>query len=260
MFFTTLTVTNVPVNAGSNVVSYGNSDVLLQDGNEKRWSYEKLKKKRNRRRKNFFYAGLGFSVSGMAFNMKGSNAVLSNGFMTENPLLGDIVRVGYEYSGLVGYFAAEIYGSFLFSISQNGLIGSLVTGESIELTSFGRGTLSTGVNMKPGFSFNNSKGATYLIVGAGYQWLQGNYTNQNGAEQAFHMSGFGLNYGIGMKYTLRSFVMLFLDFIATAPIKGNGVFDIDRTAYTMINGVKTRLDDIAAFEYYSVNIGLDFRV
>ena len=225
---------------------------------DRKWSYNNMKEKLNRKKRSFFYAGFAFSVAGEAFsvNTAKSGGIISDGFISQNPLLGMTFRFGYEFSGAIGYLASEIYSWAFFSTNPNGLIGSMASGESISLDQLGKGTVSLGVNLKPGFSINNNKGAIYAIIGTGYQFLNGIYEDSAGSATPFNMSGFALNYGLGAKYSVHSFIMLFLDFVAIAPIRGNGAFGLDRTAFHGNSPVA----DIIASENYSINVGLDFRV
>ena len=232
---------------------------FLSEKSDRRWSYDRMRANRDRQRSNFFFVGGAFSISGVAFGISKDvyNSVISNGFLSDRVFLGPILRFGYESSTKFGYFSAELYGALSIGAS-GGLVGDLATGESITLSSVGSGLVHGGANLKYGISFNRNQGAVYLILGTSYLALRGTYEKKGSDTSSFDMSGFGLNYGIGMKHLIYGVMFLFVEFVAAAPIKGHGVSGMDRTVSSS-NTNSAAIKDIETLELYNLQVGLDFR-
>ena len=216
-----------------------------------------------KRASNFAYVGFGFDVAGVSFStLSGGN--IGTGFIGKNVLLGASARFGYEYIGRIAYVAVEIGASVMFSTSSTGLIGSGMPEDPyVNMTGIKRGTATFALNIKPGFSFNSKKGAVYLIAGVAYNLFEGVYSepvvNAVPVLTPFTASGFGLNYGVGIKHVINTFVIAFFEFNALAPIPSGGNKNLDRIPVNE-NGDRVGLENLRALETYSIRFGLDFRM
>lgn len=213
------------------------------------------------------YAGGAFGLSGMAFNMNGGtngDQTITNGFIANGALLTLDLRFGVEFTPYKLYFALEGIGSFNFGVgsgaSASGTVGSSNAVTTLNVGDGAGAFQYVGINFKPGFTFNNKKGAIYAIVGCQYAFMTGSYTSPTSSttstttsQGTFDVSNIRLNYGVGLKHEVYDHIAVFMEFNSLAPI------GVSNGTLTPTNG-NASSESISAYETYSFLIGVDVKV
>jgi hypothetical protein len=200
--------------------------------------------------KHEFYTGASVNIGSAVVNT--TTGAIGGGFTINPPMIGLQLRLGYQmkYRGI--FAAAELLGGLSFGLSSGGFTASNGSTSFSLLNGGIPGMQHIGINMKLGASINNDKTAPYVILGAIYQFATGTYTSSN-ITQSLSASGFGLNYGIGIKHKVVKNIDVFLEFTSVAPIPS--IDSIGRAIF--IGGMQK---SSWAFETYALNIGVDFKI
>ena len=206
-----------------------------------------------------FYIGGGLGLTGMAFNVDGT--VLSNGFITQGATITTNFRGGYQFTPGMFYLAVEGFASLNFLISGGADVSGAISisnniSNNISLHSgnSAAGYQYFGINVKPGITFNNKKGAVYAIIGVAYNLMTGSYTETSPASSGtFDVSGVRLNYGFGVKHDVMEHMSIYMEFNSLAPI------GVSNGSLTPTNSVATTTN-INSYEVYSFTVGAEFKI